>query len=336
MSDEKFRFGLDPNKGHGEGGKKVPTLPADLFPVSQMLPKVASEKKKEARSGQRKVNPNDTRNLEASDLKNLDWENISPAKRFSDKNKEMDLRSVAPSRANVDAENNYGGTGILPGVGNTMQDPNVIKSKSNSELTNTVISDAKARREAHEERHKRPEEARDEWEIAQKAKTTADVPAGQMGFTPHKTSYAQQPMPEVKVPAIEAIKSSNKKSADAGVEAAGIKAQLDNVMMSSMDSKMKGEYSWEAEAQEKINTNLNKPIEAKSLDIEISKPEMRTPKPAKTALDVSNVFSMPQDPATAEEKSIKRSSKYLSGKRTHRSEDRSWEKVQGSKKLGKF
>lgn len=269
-----------------------------IFNVDQMLPSNLEQKKSIK-----------------SKKKDGSWEKVS-----SSSQKDCDFNSphsVIPSRSDVESgENNLGGTGIL-------------KKKETFDFSQSIIKESQERKEARKNRHKKPIESREEWEQPSRAKNTSDVYAGNMGFTPNRSSFEEKPLSKVNIPQIEKLKEKTRLSQDAGIAAAKMKSDLDKIMLKSMAEKANGDWSWEKEAQEKINTNLTKNISVtqptKLADSMLKKIEVKN--------DLAGIFKSPEQPS---DESIKRNSSNMKEERKTRQSDRSWEKVSAPKKLGKF
>jgi hypothetical protein len=280
---------------------------------NQFMPKEDSLKKAKTNSKQR---TNVQGFLESKDIKNNDWEQVKPASKITDS--PFDVRAVKPSAAGI--EDYYGGTGVLPGSGNSIFDPNAMKRKRDNKLTQIVLKDADNKRKEKEERLKGSLEAREEWEVVSKAKSTNDIYAGKMGFTPHRTPYEQQPIKDIKF-----TNTINKKNEESGKRAAELKRALDRSKEKEMDAKYGEGWTWEKEALGNIYDSMNKTEEQKELK-NIFAPDY-VPFTENKIKPLEGIFSMPEDPASYKEKNLKRDSSALKDERKTRKEDRSWEKV---------
>lgn len=285
----------------------------NIFNVGDMMPKSISDRSR--------IDNDSKRKKESSKIKDTDWEKVKPSKSIGQMENltAYDLRTAVPSRASV--EHNNGGTGSL------VQEK-IIKPKY--DFSDSIIKESKERKEKRDNRHKRPIESRGEWEQVTKAKTTADVQAGNMGFTPNKSAFSMKEIPKVKVDVIENQKRLSEQSKIAGIQAAKMKNDLDAIMQKSMQEKMSGDWSWEKEAQEEIHGAINKQINVNQ-GTKLS--DNMIYKKANTDNDLSGLFS--DNVPNIKEKDIKRDSSGIKGKRKSRQDDRSWEKVE-VKKLGKF
>jgi hypothetical protein len=284
---------------------------------NQFNSKLASENNKK-KSKQKDFDPKKTKGLDSSDLKEKKWETVK-----SYKNKEKDNydgREIL--RSNSEIENNYGGTGLLNSENNKYKE-------MEEKLRRKVLKDSKTKRDERENRKKMSPEAREEWEQVSVAKKTSDVFAGNMGFTPNRSSYEPAKLPDVKINGLNKIKELNNKNAKNGKQAAEIKQQLDKKLFDIFDLKMKEQYNWEEEALEEIHHNVNKKID-------ISQPDKFAKEfvPVKKTSDnpLNGLFATPEDPKEVKEKKIKRDSSGIKEQIKTRKDDRSWEKLKPSKK----
>ena len=246
-------------------------------------------------------------------LKDKTWEKVSRS--FTLPANLLDTKALTPSRATN--ESLCGGRNIK----NTKSQGEKVK---NSEFTNSIINEARQRREDNKNRNMPTEEERDEWEVVSPNIRPSDVKGGMIGTA--RTGFQVQDIKSVDVGFIKEQRERDVQSAKAGVEAAQIKIQMD----AEKDNEIHND--WQTENINRIKKNLNKPH--------------MTPEPTKLAdnftplgngkqsLDLSGLFKVPD--FNAKEKSIKRDIGGLKNVRKDVSSDRSWEKVKSSKfKLGK-
>jgi len=296
---------------------------------SDGVPKIAYEEPVKKRSPVKNITPENLPHLESVDIKE-NWEKISQSTslkaRSLESNPEMTSKSIRPSRAA--GENNLGGTGILPGMNNTLADPDRIGKIKNSEFATQAKAAGKEKRKQKEEKG-RNTNWEDEVDLV--AKTTKDVPVTATGIIPNRSAFQPAPLPEANLNITKKEKIKAKRSAEAGVVAAQMKRQLDAVMQSKKDNISN---HWEEEALANINEKMKMKVIPGNSGVKIAKDFTSIPsKQKKTEMSLDGLFAIPENPKTASnEKSIKRDSSVLKEKRATRESDRSWETVVRSKK----
>lgn len=300
--------------------KETKIKPADLKDVfSDGIPAIAKEDQAKRRTQVKDITPENLCKLESIDIKDQNWEQVKPSNKIADT--VSDLRAIKPSRS--ENETNDGGTGLIPGSMDFL-----FNKQENSDYTKHVLDAGTKKREKNSNRGKPSQEFRDEWEVVAKAKNTSEVPVTDRGVMPNRSSFEPVPLPKVKISTVDKIKEKNKQSAAAGIKAAELKTELDNIMR---EKQQKTSGNWEEEALGNIKGNATKKITVSTEKVKFAK-DFTAPGKSKTDLDFSGIFATPENPATFSEKEIRRNADKLKVQRTKREDDRSWEAVIRSSK----
>jgi hypothetical protein len=163
-----------------------------------------------------------------------------------------------------------------------------------------------------------------------RAKNTSEVPASMMGFTPHRTALkpSDLPIPKKELNEVVAQKEKVNQSIEAGKKVAEIYRDINNKKHEEYLKDANDNSKWQDHAANKIKRNYEKEISSKNDAFNFGNPnEYRETSYDK---DLSSIFKK-SDPL--EERDIKRGSENIKDNtRKHRSEDRSWENVESSKK----
>jgi hypothetical protein len=297
----------------------------DIFKVPEPIKDPENIKREETSTGRKpvgEITPQNLRHLESIDIKDHNWESIKLPTKTSDVL--QDMKAIRPSRSEGETDN--GGRSTLTSALNSIFNPEAVEGVKNSEFTDSVLQSGKDKKRESEQRRER---SRD-WEVETRAKTTKDLAAAQMGFTPNRSSFEPAPIPKVDLPVVEEIRAQNKKSADAGKEAAKIVKDLDSLFKVEYERDANDNRRWEDIEADKISKNQTRPLPEPEV-IKIAE-EVLKEKPDVSKMDLTGVFKMPQNPEEVKEENIKRDSSNLTTKRTKREDDRSWEVPSRSKK----
>lgn len=291
----------------------------DLF--SDGIPQIAKEESIKRRTPVKDITPENLRKLESIDIKNMDWEQVKPAQKIGDTIN--DMGAIRPARS--ECETNDGGTGLIPGAMDS-----IFEKPQESEFSQHAIAAGKQKREERANRGKPSQEARDEWEVVAKAPNTADVQVTDRGVMPNRSAFEPGEIPKVRISTVEKITAQNKKSAEAGVKAAELKTELDQIMMDKMH---KVSNNWEDEAFDKIQETATKKSNVGFEKVKFAQ-DFVTPEAAqkKATKNLDGLFAIPQNPADVPDEKIRRNVDKLRTRRQKREDDRSWEAVVRSSK----
>jgi len=310
--------------GFNEDKSKTENLKEKLAEAFKVKENTPDKIEKKARGPIKEITVNNLSSLESKDIKNTNWETITPSKKASET--VVGINSIHPSRSGI--ENNYGGSSTLSNSLNSIFNPEALASNKNSDFTNHVIS---AGKEYRKNISKKGKPSRD-WEVEQKSLTTKDISATMMGFTPNKSAFSPSELPKVNIPQIKIIKEQAEKSKEAGIKAAEMKINLDRVMAQSYENQRNDNRRWEDIESEKIYSNQNKEMPIRKENITLAK-DFVSDKLPKTKIDLNGIFKVPENPIESKkESSIKKDISDSTQSRGSREDDRSWEKVREPKK----
>lgn len=264
---------------------------------------------------------------ESKKIKDLSWESIKSPSR----NKDIrDGKVISPSGASDGGETYYSASkSKLPEGKASIFDPEAFKNVMEDEFSSHPVK-ARKQREKKSEATRHPER-----EVELKAKTTSDVAASAMGFTPSKSGIKQPEMKKTKIAEIDQIKKQQKSNKMAGEQVAELKNVLDNEFKNKMEERFgSNDLSWEEEKMIELSQNQNKDFSSKQPKMEFtSEKTVLTPSgtSVKASADLSGLFKVPN--IKEEKTNIKKSTASIQKKRKSRSEDRSWESVKKSRKF---
>lgn len=292
---------------------------------SDGVPQIAKEEPFVRKVRKENITAQDLPTLESIDIKEI-WEKVSPAKHLT--NNPEDAKAIRPSRS--ERETNFGGKSLVPEDVNSIFDASRIENIKDSDYSKHAIAAGKEQRDKKANKGKPSQEARAEWEVVNKAKTTAEVPVTDRGIISNRTAFEPAEIPKVKISSVEKIIAENKKSAEAGLEAAKLKTELDNIMREK-NAKMSG--NWEDEALGNIQDTMRKKIDSTPETIVFAKDFTAPPKESDKKMDLNGLFPLPENPAETKETSIKRDVNEIKAQKKTRADDRSWETVGTPQKM---
>jgi len=292
---------------------------------SDGVPKIAHEEPLIRTKRVKNITSENLNTLESIDIKAI-WEEIKPARKLS--SNPGDGKAIQPSRSS--GETNHGGQSIIPQNVNSIFDPDRIDNIKNSEFSTHARQAGQEARDRKANKGKPTAEAREEWEIIGKAKTTANTPVTDRGVMPNRTGFQQSEIPHVKIKSVEKIIAQNKQSAKAGQLAAGMKMDLDKIMM---EKQNRINNNWEEEALSNIKEATTRKMETHVESIKFSENFVSEPKKGKNKINLNGLFASPEDPSEGSDPSIKRNSNQLKADIKTRKDDRSWETVSKSRKM---
>lgn len=288
------------------------------------------------------ITPKNLGKLESIDIKGV-WEKIGGPSRTKGSKYSVEDGKVSTSDSDIPLGSNSvigmheiseGGRDMLPPGVNSIFDPNAMENVKTDEFSQHAIDAGKQKRKDREDRKKRPRD----WEVEERAKTTADVDPMYMGFTPTRSAFSQQPIPEVKVKEIENIKEQSEKNRQQGIEAAALKTEIDKIFNAQYEKEISDTRRWEEIEAEKIQDTVNKKHGGGKSSVEVAPDFTSLPKKSEGNLDLTGIFKIPENPENyrdadghLRDRDVKRSSDDIKAQRKTRQDDRSWETLSNSK-----
>jgi len=248
------------------------------------------------------------------DIKNNSWEEVKGSSNFV---KTDDMRSIRPARS--EKEHNYGGTGILTKLEGNKQ--------KNNKFTQHILNAGDKKRKETESKKHCSEESRKEWEIVSGTKKMSDVKGKTFGTA--RTAFEVPDLKKVKIPEIDKRIENNKKSLEAGIEAAKIKKNLDKIMAQKTQETFQKE-NWEEQEIDRIKKVMSEPLKISKESTQLAE-EFTPMAKSEVKSDLSGLFKIPKNPNDIKESVIKRNTNNLMKTRKTRSDDRSWETMSNAK-----
>lgn len=240
------------------------------------------------------------------------WETID-----ADRSETTSSKALSKSRSDEGGENDYSGRTTN---GNSLEK---IFDHQESEFSQHAIDAGRERRLAKEMKKKKNHD----WAVNTKAKTTSDVPATQMGFTPNRSAYQPGQLPSVNIPLVDQMILEESKSAQAGIEAGQMLKEIYQQKNAEWEAKMKGDKNWEDETIDQINSIFSKESNQSSLGIKLADDLVNEPVKKEVQPEFKELFTT----VDGKQKSIKVDLSHLKSRRKSRKDDRSWETIENSK-----
>lgn len=258
---------------------------------------------------------------QSAEIRDRSWETVSGSARPGER---IDHRQTTRSG------DGNGAVTQMPKVSDytpSIFNPDPFSDAKNNEFTDHIIEAGKERRKADREKSRKNHEFE-----PSRAKSTSEIPANMMGFTPHRTALkpSDLPIPEKEHSEITAQRDRVSQSIEAGKKVAEIYRERDQKKHEEYLRDANDERKWQDHAADKIVRNYEKDINAKNDAFNFGNPNEYRETSYKQ--DLSSIFKSPPSPEEVKESNIKRKSDHLrDSTRKHRSEDRSWEDVENSK-----
>lgn len=269
-----------------------------------------------------KENKRVNREKELSQIQDRSWENVDSSS--SSKKEYNNGKQIINSSNHTEKLSD---TNVIPSGKTSIFDAEAFKRVQNSEFTQNVIDSAKERRVANKERVERDRS----WEVEDRAKTTADVPASMMGFTPHRSSFVPSELPQKKESVeITSERSRVQQSKEAGERLAKMRTEEDKAKQEVFLNDMNDKSHWQDFSAKKISQALNVPITQATCPVKVGEGGVYREK--KYDKDLSGIFKSPMSPEEYKEANIKRDTKDLKQNRESGRDDRSWETPENKSK----
>ena len=221
------------------------------------------------------------------DIKNNNWEEV---KRSSNFVRNDDMKSIRPARS--EKEHNYGGTGILTKLETNKQ--------KNNEFTQHILNAGDRKRKEVESKKHCSEESRKEWEIVSETKKASDVRGKTFGTA--RTAFEVPDLKKVRIPEIDKRVENNKKSLEAGREAAEIKKSLDKIMAQKTQETFQKE-NWEEQELDRIKKVMNEPLKISKETTQLAE-EFTPMAKSEVKNDFNGLFKIPKNPNDIKSESI--------------------------------
>ncbi len=166
-----------------------------------------------------------------------------------------------------------------------------------------------------------------DWEVESRAKSTADVSATQMGFTPNRSAWEPGKLPEVNIPLVDQMIKDEEKSAQAGLEAQKMISEIYKEKMADWESKINNKTTWEEDSVDHINSIFAKEHKNESLGLKLADDLVRESEKKEVRPEFKELFTT----VDGKQKSIKVDLSHLKSRKKTRKDDRSWETLENSK-----